>query len=877
LPVVPLARNTVDFAPPGTNARVQAPDMGAGGEMVGRALERVGGELDQAAHVQDEISNQFDMAAAKEAATHQTQFYTDTAYDPKTGFYGRRGKDALEASEPFKKSLDDNLENLRKGLKSPRQQRYFDQIISPQMNSWHAKAGEFVSDQQLTYSVDQANARADTSLDAATRIYGDDADQGEKQLSTALGEIEHVGRLKGESDEWIQSKQAEASNKAFAVIATQKGIADPVGAVAFVEGHKDRMDPKTVAVLEESLRPRVQKQQGLALADALSGAPTQSDPLAPRPNGEKALDPKAFFKQFTLPHEGGYAPHDANGAPVKYGVNQAANPGVDVKHLTEDQAAQIFTEKYWNKSGAARLSPALAAAHADTYFINPGEADKILHASGGDVNRYMTLREGWMRSLVDKNPAKFAKYERAWSNRNRDLRTYAGGLATGVMGTPSVNPRLTFAEQLQELDKVDAPPEVKSAAREELSQRAQAASIIQTQEHNSWLNTFELQLHDGSAGQAEIESARKSGRLTDYDEVSRLENIVQARQKDGEDMALFSTMMGDPHFGFNQYDDSQRKAVEVGVKALGGTAEAAFDVWQKTGILAKTGAVALRGGLVSTNAQAVQASANIAGNMLRKNPNAFAGVEGESDIEHAAVAFNHYVYDLGMAPKDAAGHVAQENDPKFKAKVALTDPQRQESLKQLRQQGVDAAQFLKGSFPNDTLRGAANQAFHELIVDNLAKGSPNLGVAMTQAAHQLEKVWGVNSHGSIVPYPPEKGYPPIRGGWDYVYADAKETVRQMTGAEPTKFNLVPIPGITDQDFRSGQPPRYRLLYTHKVHGQDIVDTLPGEFAADVAAAKKGQSETDRRRFGQERRHAIDVQRTNEERNRGPGAFMTATP
>jgi hypothetical protein len=413
---------------------------------------------------------------------------------------------------------------------------------------------------------------------------------------------------------------------------------------------------------------------------------------------------------------------------------------------------------------------------------------------------------------------------------------------------------------------MDLPPGVKAAAREELSQRAQVASIIQTQEHNDWLNTFELQLHDGSAGQADIESARKSGRLTDYDEVSRLEDIVKQREKDGADMALFSTMMADPHFGFNQYDDSQRKAVEAGVKAMGGTAEEAFNVWQKTGILAKSGSVALRGGLVSTNPMTVQAAANIAGNMIRRNPNAFAGVDGESDIERASVAFNHYIYDLGMSPKEAAGKVAQENDPKFKEKVKFTEPERQESLKTLRQQGVNAEQFLGGKFANDNMRGAANEAFHELIVDQLAKGSPNLGTAMTQAAHQLQKVWGVNSRGVVVPYPPEKGYPDIRGSWDYVYADAKATVKQVTGRDPVQFNLVPIPGITDQDFRAGKPPRYRIVYSHTVNGQTVIDTVPGEFAADVASAKKGQSESDRRRFGQERRHAIEQQRQRESEN-----------
>jgi hypothetical protein len=859
MPTVPVARNVVDLPRPGVSARIDAPDF-TGSETVGRALQGVGRELDQAAQVKDQINDEFDRAAAKEAATHQTQFYTQNAYDPQNGLYSKRGKDALDASQPFQKSLTDNLTQLRNGLKNPRQQKYFEDITTPQMNAWSMRASEFVSQEQLSYSVDQATSRAETSLDAAARVYLDDADQGEKQIGTALGEIETAGRLQGWSDDQIHLKQADASNKAFATIASQKAIDDPVGALSFVEGHKDRMDPRTVASLEETLRPRVQRQQGIALADLLSGKGVPStDPLAPLPDGGKALDPRAFFRAFTLPHEGGYAPHDANGAPVKYGVNQSANPGVDVKNLTEAQATEIFTKKYWDKSGASRLSPAMAAVHADTYYINPAKADQILAASNGDPNRYMSLREGWMASLVAKNPAKFGKYERAWGNRNRDLRSYAGGLAKGLVGSPSVNPKLDLAGQLQELETIDAPPEVKAAARSELAQRAQVQSIIQTQEHNSWLNDFELQLHDGKAGKPEIEAARKSGRLTDYDEVSRLEGIVEARQKEGEDLTNFGQMMGDPHFTFNQYDDTQRKAVEAGVKALGGTPDAAFQVWQKTGILAKSGAVALRGSLVSTDQKSVQAAANIAGNMLHKNPNAFAGVEGQSDIEHAATAFNHYVYDLGMDPQSAAHRIAQENDPKFKEKVKYTDPQRQEAMKMLRQNGGAQAKsvFSGAAFPNPEAQEEANQTYHELITDGLGRGL-DLGAAQSDAAQQLRKVYGVNRNGRIVKYAPEAIYPAIGGSHDYIYADALKTVKAETGRDPVNINLVPIPGVTDQDFRSGKPARYRLLYSFKQNGQTIVDAVPGEFAADIHEPAKALSTQRRRSFAQERRHLTDI-------------------
>jgi hypothetical protein len=163
-----------------------------------------------------------------------------------------------------------------------------------------------------------------------------------------------------------------------------------------------------------------------------AGAPSGSTPAAGAP---AALDPKQFFHDFVLPHEGGLNPSDMNGAPTKYGINQKANPQVDVTKLTPDQAADIFTNKYYGPSGAAKLPPALAAIHADTYFINPKAANTFLQQSGGDPAKYMQLRQSWMQNMVANSPAA-AKYANAWAQRNKDLATYASQVGTMPPAVP---------------------------------------------------------------------------------------------------------------------------------------------------------------------------------------------------------------------------------------------------------------------------------------------------------------------------------------------------------------------------------------------------------------------------------------------------------
>jgi hypothetical protein len=164
--------------------------------------------------------------------------------------------------------------------------------------------------------------------------------------------------------------------------------------------------------------------------DGANGTPTT--PTAPAkpdttPGGDDGFNTAVAT---VLKHEGGYNPHDINGAPVNFGINQGANPDVDVKSLTKDEAAQIYKEKYWGPSGAADLPASMQAPYFDTYIINPKRAQQFLKAAGNDPNRFMTMRENWMQSLAKQDPAKYGPVMKGWANRNADLRlTIAGGNA----------------------------------------------------------------------------------------------------------------------------------------------------------------------------------------------------------------------------------------------------------------------------------------------------------------------------------------------------------------------------------------------------------------------------------------------------------------
>jgi len=166
-----------------------------------------------------------------------------------------------------------------------------------------------------------------------------------------------------------------------------------------------------------------------------------SDQPASQPG---SLDFNKFYKDFTLPHEGDKAVTDSNGAVVRFGINQKDNPDLDVAKLTPDQAAQRAMTNYYQASGSDKLPAALAAVNFETAFQDGKDVAQILlNQSGGDVSKYLQLRQQYFNTLATDpqrgNPAKYGKYLKAWTTRNQDLASYVAKLNGGGSGAPSAS------------------------------------------------------------------------------------------------------------------------------------------------------------------------------------------------------------------------------------------------------------------------------------------------------------------------------------------------------------------------------------------------------------------------------------------------------
>lgn len=151
--------------------------------------------------------------------------------------------------------------------------------------------------------------------------------------------------------------------------------------------------------------------------------PQQNAQPAAQPQGGQGQQPGfQGALNFTLGQEGGYNPSDSNGAPSNYGINQAANPDVNVATLTPQTAGQIYKTKYWDAIDGDNIPPPMQKMVFDTAVMSsPETAKKMYQAAKGDPSTFMQIRQAFQSKLLQTDPQKYQKYAAAWDKRNKAL------------------------------------------------------------------------------------------------------------------------------------------------------------------------------------------------------------------------------------------------------------------------------------------------------------------------------------------------------------------------------------------------------------------------------------------------------------------------
>ena len=131
-------------------------------------------------------------------------------------------------------------------------------------------------------------------------------------------------------------------------------------------------------------------------------------------------------------HEEGGKTIDTNGLEVNMGIDKASFPGVDVDHLTKQQAVKLYYDHFWTPMHIDSLPDNMKQPVYDAAIVEGvGKAKQMLAESGNDPVRFSELRMQHFRDLVERNPAKYGKYMKTWTARVQ--RTMGGvKLSDGV-------------------------------------------------------------------------------------------------------------------------------------------------------------------------------------------------------------------------------------------------------------------------------------------------------------------------------------------------------------------------------------------------------------------------------------------------------------
>jgi hypothetical protein len=312
MPVVPLARNLVDFPSPGVNARVEAPNMGAGGEMVGRALEGLGNELSNAAEVQNQIETIHDHAAVKEQINKNLQWYTEAAYTGPNAYFQKDGRDAVETQPMVAKGLDELIKQNRTALNNPRQQQMYDLAMGPMRDEWAMKIAEHGASQEKAYDKDQSAGLQANASELAKAQYLNDPAAAEKQIDTGLTEVDRYWHSQGAPQPFIDAKKLEYASGIYKDVGANLAYSGPDGprlAQALLDQHggsmtaDDRYAVSTHArsaqnALDAELH-RQESEQRKLVSEAKHDAHDRATSAAANLDSGLPMDPKSYATAIT--------------------------------------------------------------------------------------------------------------------------------------------------------------------------------------------------------------------------------------------------------------------------------------------------------------------------------------------------------------------------------------------------------------------------------------------------------------------------------------------------------------------------------------------------------------------------------------------------
>jgi len=431
---------------PSTGVAGYTPQSVASAAEPGLAMSGLGGTITK---VTNEAQDKINTAKAEDAynALRNEQLALTIG---EQGFANKKGGDALDGAliPTYNTRFEDAVKRIGGTLGSPDQQRMFQQRANISRLQYQTDLGNHVQRQdevyqESVYTNTLATERRNAGANPTNSIAMDTS------LARIDVAIDAKARRTGQTtNQWAENEKARERDLAWTARFDTWRTIDPVGALAEFQKIPDgQLSPGVRQRLGDQLYrdskmlmasdPKVQAAAA-APPTQLAGAPGEQKPGSAGGTFDTAV--KSLLKR-----EGGYVASDGkSGAPANFGINQKANPDIDVKNLTEARAVEIYRERYWDKIGGDKLAPSTAMVAMDTAALQGvSVAKRLLEETGGDPLVMIARRREMLENLA-RDP-EHAKNLPGWKKR-------LDGLEAEVKGMPAALQRqdtaATFATQM---------------------------------------------------------------------------------------------------------------------------------------------------------------------------------------------------------------------------------------------------------------------------------------------------------------------------------------------------------------------------------------------------------------------------------------------
>jgi hypothetical protein len=228
----------------------------------------------------------------------------------------------------------------------------------------------------------------------------------------------------------------------------------------------------------------------------------------------------------------------------------------------------------------------------------------------------------------------------------------------------------------------------------------------------------------------------------------------------------------------------------------------------------------VRQGLSSTDVPSVTAALEQAAVLYDTARIGLSNADYGDDVIRAALTYDHYINDLSRSKEWAAAEVIRLADPQYKIDADLLQRQWAGDFGQFSIRDVVAAfddmwfgEPRTGIDPEQEraiMADFLDFAWREYVIH---KG--DVGLAKKLALQSMKDLYGVSrisNEPMIMRVPPERAYPAIDGGWDYLQALALKDARTI---DPRAQEVLLLPPVTDEtikDYQAGRPAHYELWF-----------------------------------------------------------------